>query len=275
MTKVLPKSIASYDLLKTRAVIFMVIDHIGFFFYPENLWLRTWGRFSAPIWFFLIGYAETRHVQKSIWIGGIIIAVSRMVSGIYLFPLDVLFVLAGCRLIVDDVIARALKNYEAFIGMFLLLFFAAIPSMLFFEYGSIGLMLAMLGYVIRHKKEIHMRQSTIIAFAVMVGASYALSQILLMPPMSGRQMFTLIAGMEILTVILYRFRPTSYPRLTSAVGFFAPAIRFMGRYTLEIYVVHLLIFTAIAMALTPVLFPFLGFHWFPSGMLALFEPTGG
>ena len=59
-TKTLSSYLTSYDLLKTLALVLMVIDHIGYFFYPEEMWWRVLGRLSVPIWFFLIGYANAR-----------------------------------------------------------------------------------------------------------------------------------------------------------------------------------------------------------------------
>ena len=55
MDKALPKNITSYDLFKTLALVLMIADHIGFYFYPNELWLRAFGRLSAPMWLFLIG----------------------------------------------------------------------------------------------------------------------------------------------------------------------------------------------------------------------------
>ena len=64
----LPKELTSYDLLKSLAVILMICDHIGYFFFPEEMWFRTLGRLCLPIWFFLIGYARGDEVSKLFWI---------------------------------------------------------------------------------------------------------------------------------------------------------------------------------------------------------------
>lgn len=60
--RMLPREVTSYDLLKCAAVIIMVIDHVGFYFYPENLWFRAVGRIGFPVWFFLVGYARGRDI---------------------------------------------------------------------------------------------------------------------------------------------------------------------------------------------------------------------
>ena len=39
--KALPKDLTSYDLLKSFAVILMILDHIGYCFYPAEMWFQA------------------------------------------------------------------------------------------------------------------------------------------------------------------------------------------------------------------------------------------
>src|SRR5262245_21160566 len=50
------------DWLKTAAIIFVSADHFGFFFLDDDLWWRVFGRFAAPPFFFLMGYAQSRTI---------------------------------------------------------------------------------------------------------------------------------------------------------------------------------------------------------------------
>ena len=109
-TKKLEPAITSYDLLKALAVALMIVDHLGFYFYPDILWLRIIGRLSAPIWFFLIGYAHRRDVPRILWAGGLILTISGLAAGQSLFPLNILFMLGLARLVIDPVMARALRR---------------------------------------------------------------------------------------------------------------------------------------------------------------------
>ena len=52
--------------LKMIAILAMAIDHIGFLFYPQAIWLRIIGRIAFPIFAFMIaeGCYYTRNKLK-------------------------------------------------------------------------------------------------------------------------------------------------------------------------------------------------------------------
>lgn len=270
MIKPLPREITSYDLLKAAAMVFMFIDHTGFYFYPEELWFRVWGRFSAPIWFFLIGYADTRTVQLGIWVGAIIISATWALSGQFLFPLNILFSLAFTRLMLNGIMLRALKDKQSLWGMLLLLFFLALPSMIFMEYGTLGIMFAMTGFLVRHKNAVTWPRWNIVAFMTASAILLASIQLLLLPVLSVAQFFTLMAGMASLCIALYLFRPMTFPKLTRFSGPLAPVIRLLGRRTLEIYVLHLVVLAGLMMVLNPERFGFLQFKILPPSLARFF-----
>lgn len=63
-----PLIVDSTDWLKAFAIIFVSIDHIGYFFIDYADWWNAYGRMAAPSFFFLLGYAQTRFVPRY-WIG--------------------------------------------------------------------------------------------------------------------------------------------------------------------------------------------------------------
>jgi hypothetical protein len=63
-----PLAVDNTDWLKTAAIIFVSAGHFGFFFMEDELWWSVFGRFAAPPFFFLVGYAQSRTVPLH-WIG--------------------------------------------------------------------------------------------------------------------------------------------------------------------------------------------------------------
>lgn len=63
-----PHAVDKTDWLKTAAIIFVSAGHFGFFFMDNELWWSVFGRFAAPPFFFLVGYAQSRTVPLH-WIG--------------------------------------------------------------------------------------------------------------------------------------------------------------------------------------------------------------
>ncbi len=55
--------------LKLIAVVTMLVDHLGYVFFPEYLWLRYVGRLAFPIYCFLIveGFLHTKDLKAYMW----------------------------------------------------------------------------------------------------------------------------------------------------------------------------------------------------------------
>jgi hypothetical protein len=262
--------ITSHDLLKTLALIFMMIDHAGYYFYPQEAWFRIWGRFSAPVWFFLVGYADKRKVQAGIWIGAFLLLACWAVTGQYIFPLNILFALALTRLVIDQVMVRALKNRESFWGMFLLLFFTSFLTIVVVEYGTLGIMFAVFGYIRRHKDQIRIGPFMLFAYVVAAACSLIVIQLALLPAPSKDQLIVLFSGMGAVCIALYFFRPVAFPRLSRYALPLVPLIRFLGRRSLEIYVIHLLLLAGIITLTDPGRFGLFQVHWVPPALTQLF-----
>ncbi|HOO81928.1 MAG TPA: TraX family protein [Alphaproteobacteria bacterium] len=269
-TQKISSALTSYDLLKALALVLMVVDHVGYFFFPEEIWLRVIGRLSVPVWFFLIGYAKTREVPRLFWILALVVAGSTLVSGEYLFPLNILFTLILARLSVDWLYRHALRNTEAFLGMFFLLSFAAPPSLVFIEYGTLGFLFTLMGALRRHKGDVAAPSWMVWAFFAAGSFAYILVQSLLLPSLSAGQFFFFVAGMVVLSFLLYRFNIHVFEKVN--VRSFPPALLLMllGRRTLEFYVLHLLVFRAVVMAVDPSRFAFGEFKVFAFSQLLSF-----
>lgn len=62
-----------YDYLKIIAIITMILDHMGYFLYPDIIELRMIGRFAFPLFFLLIGWNQSSKVWLSLIIAAIVI----------------------------------------------------------------------------------------------------------------------------------------------------------------------------------------------------------
>ncbi len=266
--KTLPKELTSYDLLKSLAVILMICDHVGFFFFPEEMWFRTLGRLCLPIWFFLIGYARGSEVPKIFWIGGGVVAVSSFIAGPYILPLNILFTLAIMRKGRDYIARGALSSPQALRGMFFIMLLLSFPSAVFFEYGTLAVLIMLVGFIARRRDSVleRIEHKHIIMYVV---ASFFVTYIIVgvqMPFMTGAQTWVLTLGYVLLGFVLWRFKPLVFTDARKYMaGSFIKMFQFMGRWTLEIYVVHLVILRALAMVIYP--------ERFPLGVLAAVDPN--
>lgn len=264
MPRPLPKELTSYDFLKTFAVVFMIIDHIGFYFYPEEDWLRVLGRLCVPAWFFLIGYAQSRDLGLRMWIGAALLFATDMMAGLYVMPPNILVTMLLIRMVIDPFMERVLAAPRSFWPMAVMLALLALPTGYFFvEYGTLGFMLAVFGYLVRHKEEIGARDPNLVqSYFLFVLASFTLIQAFAFG-FSLPLFYALFAGILAVLTVLYYFRPALYPRLTAALPHpLVWLLQLTGRRTLEIYVGHLVLFKLLGLIFLPDRFVFFDWHLF-------------
>lgn len=273
MRKILPKELTSYDLLKALAIILMVIDHVGHHFYPDEMWFRVIGRLCIPIWFFLIGYAKTTELPRRFWIGGLIVAVSGVVAGQYLLPLNILFTILVFRYSRQGFVRNGLRSPDALRGMFFIILLSTWPTAVLFEYGTIAVLFVLIGYIMRNKEAVYqnIEPQYVKIFMVVSFLSFFFVEGVNLPAVSSPQAWFMFFGFSGVGLILWNFKPVVY---VNAPRHMAPSIirllQFLGRRTLEIYVVHIVIFRGIAMVLYPDKYKFMDWHFVPSSVISMF-----
>lgn len=264
--KTLPRELTTYDLFKIFAVVVMIIDHAGFYFFFDDLWWRVAGRACVPIWFFLIGYAQSRDVGPRMWMALLVLVAGNMLSGMSLLPLNIVATMLMIRLLLDPLMAFGSRSTQHFWIMSVAVLALVIPTNYLTEYGTLGVTMAIFGYLARHSNDTpegrkllnHYMMFAIVAFVGLQNASFVFSQ---------AQFVVLSAETLAVMMALYFFRPAALPRLTAVMpGWLGALIKFGGRRTLEIYVAHLLLFKALGMILEPHRFAFLAWE--------VFSPTG-
>lgn len=262
--KPLPKDLTSYDFFKAVAVILMIVDHIGYYFFPENEeWWRTFGRMCVPIWFFLVGYAQSRDLGPKLWIGGTILVAANILSGMYIMPLNILFTILFCRILLDNTMRVALTNLRSLAATTFVLTVLIIPTAFLFEYGSQALMMAMFGWMVRHQKESRSLHKDSVEFFLIANILVFIGFQTLFFGLDNQQAFVLAIGTFLSFGFVWLFKPKTYPKLTKSLpGFVTWFFKLLGRRTLEIYVLHLLLFKALGMYLNPERFSFLDWQLF-------------
>lgn len=258
MKKALSQNITTLDLLKTFAVISMIIDHLGFCFFTEdfanpvgdpNLWYRAIGRLCVPIWFFLVGYSRSRDLSPPIWIAAIVMTGFHFVSGLYIFPTTVLVTIILIRLMLDRVATVAFRNWEHFAFVFFACLITFMHLGFVTEYGSVGLWLALAGFAIRHKGADYGLLKHKLLPSAMFWTSTALfcfSQFFFF--MFDKWQMTLVCvGTAVLIQLMMNMKVREYPYMTKIFGpIWSGLLKFTGRRTMEIYVIHLMVFVTIA-----------------------------
>lgn len=246
-SKILPTDLTSLDLLKSLAVIIMVIDHMGAYFFPD-LWFRAVGRIGFPVWFFLAGYSSGRGVPEKLLIGAVILVAADVVLGFGVLPVNALFTIMAIRLLIDPIMKPVVEKKLSIWVVAAVLVAAIYPSTQLAEYGSMGIITAIFGYLVRHREKVadekmitHYMYFSLITFVV-------LQQILF--GFSWLQIAVVTLGTLAIRLCLLNLKVVTFPRLSAKLpGFAEWSLKFMGRRTLEIYVAHLLVFKFVAIYL--------------------------
>ena len=250
-TKQLPKELTSYDLLKSLALITMIIDHLGYYLYPDESWMRLIGRMSFPIWMFLVGYANSRDLSPILWICALSVAIGGMVFGASIIPLNILFSIIIVRLVLDYSVGLMFHSSAMVWVIPTLLMIIALPTNFMSEYGALGLMVAMIGWMLRHRQNEPAVRMVLPFFA---GATILTHLVMTFLVFNFTPLETKLLPFCFLVTygLLFLFKPATYPDLTQKwPDFVVRALQFMGRYSLYIYAIHVIIFMFFALWMNP------------------------
>ena len=261
-TKQLPKELTSYDLLKSLAVITMIIDHLGYYFFPEVTELRIIGRTSMPIWLFLIGYARSRDTSSLLWAGAGVLVIGDLVAGMPIFALNIIVTILIVRYLLDSIMDFALLSVQNMFLVVLGLALLVLPSIYVFDYGTQAILYAMFGYMVRNQKKINFSNEAILLFMGVVFIVHVSYQKLIFG-LDNQEAFTMGAGILLVCIMLTQFKSSIYTDLTKKLpDFVNGTLKLMGRHTLEIYIAHLMLFKAIGLLYFSWRFQLFQWSWF-------------
>ncbi|PCI00179.1 MAG: hypothetical protein COB76_04060 [Alphaproteobacteria bacterium] len=243
-SKTLPTGVTTLDLIKTFAVICMILDHVGFYFFPEAPWFRVVGRLGgAPIWFFLVGYASSRDIPKTWMIGALALAVTDFALMGSVFSMNVLVTLIFLRLLIDPVMVFVMKSRYLFWLSAIILAFCFITTNMIVEYGTLAVLCGIFGYITKNRRKIERftfftkTDYKILSVVVLLSCSLLQSSAFGFSFAQSVAAFVALAGM---TALLSQLKVETIPQITGTAK--TAFLQFCGRQSLEIYVVHLLVF---------------------------------
>ena len=135
------------DWLKTTAIMLVAVGHFGYFFMDDPDWWSVFGRMAAPVFFFLLGYAQSRTIPlRWIWLGVILTLLDSWNNGWTWMAPNILFSLALIRIARPHV--KALLHHYGWLAFVILVcvLFAILPvTANIVDYGAEGWLWALFG----------------------------------------------------------------------------------------------------------------------------------
>lgn len=241
-SSVATKELTALDLIKGLSMFVMITDHVGYYFFPADLWFRAFGRIDFPVWFFLPGYSKSRAFEKSWLIGGLILVAGNLITGYSLLPANAIFTIMLIRFSVDRIANYMLTDRLRFWAVAVVMAVLFPVTYIFFEYGSLGIIIGVFGWLCRNRDARPGGDRLARQYGVFCWLAFtALQEYMFHFDALKLAFMSLGTGMYL--AILYLYRPATFPAAAAKLGGVPAAIiRFMGRHTLEIYVFHLLLF---------------------------------
>lgn len=239
----------SHDILKCVALAAMVIDHLGYYLFPEALWMRAVGRMAFPLFLFLVGYNGAWRFDR--WLLGcaLVVLASHAFNGVPMLPLNILFAILLWRLMMGFLEKRPQVLNDLFMLWVAMLVFHVILQFVV-EYGTLGLMFAVLGW---HHRQGRNDRPIRIAWLFTLSVFVALQTLSF--GFSGGLLAYVITQTFIMGLLLMQFRPREFPLPR---GHAAPSptwqealVILSSRNTLLLYVLHVVAFQIMAHMLYP------------------------
>jgi hypothetical protein len=242
------RPVTTTDAWKLFAITFVLIDHYGFFFDPDEVWWRLFGRLASPVFFFFIGFARSRTIPSSWLLFGLLITAVDYWTSPNEVLINILLNFALLRLVLPTVETHIMP-YPVRLALLVAMSAAVIPVLdPILEYGGEGWLWALFGLSHRLLLEqgdgaARLRRNLLaaaagLAYIVRERSDYGFD------PVQSALLVLFIVG---LVFALTRFRRTELA--WQPTGVLRSLFTFTGRHTLEIYAVTLLAMQFIAFAI--------------------------
>lgn len=255
----LPESVDNADWLKTFAIVLVAVGHIGYFFIDDAAWWSVFGRMAAPVFFFLMGYARSRTIPIHwLWLGVILTLLDSWNTYWHWVALNILFSMALIRLSRPSILALLQRYGWVTFTVLVLGLLALLPiAGDIFDYGAEGWLWALFGLCQRmyvdgrssngldasgQKPELTeqglMQNWRVMRLlACLISAVMYIWQEQVEFGFSEYQLSAVAVGVGILSYVLAVF--VRGPSSIQPPQLIAHSLRWLGRHTLEIYVIQL------------------------------------
>lgn len=132
----------------------MIIDHIGYFFFPEMQWLRLIGRIAFPIFLFLVGFSWNYKRRRDLLIIAILVQIP--ITIVYrqwdnTRTLNILFSIIIARIFLS--IYQKIDKHYIFIILICIFAWTSLYTNKWFDYWWFALLFPLLGYFFKIHKE--------------------------------------------------------------------------------------------------------------------------
>ena len=235
-----------YDYLKVIAIITMIIDHIGYLYFPDALALRLIGRVALPLFLFLVGVNGSYGSRWMLWLMVCIVQVPFLIAiewwWVALAYGNILLSIALVRVLLSS-LQRYVRDYYWSLAV---LFCLVVGSLILFPWslewfdGGMGpLLFALRWYVIvRYPRQY--RLHIVMAWVSLV-SSYLIQEHVFGFSLFQMNWLAVIYGL--LAVVCFRVGYVNdvmqiWKRWWSRMLWRDRLILLISRYALRIYLIH-------------------------------------
>lgn len=210
---------------------------------PEWEWMRVIGRASAPIWFYVAGYSSSldKPLPKNwlYWGLGVDAVLFATLPNDRFVPLCVLFTLFAARFAVPIIYPLKAKAPAVFYAVLLACAAFAIPSDKLAEYGTLGVLWGLAGYMAKQNEPACVQTSFLMVLAVVQSLA-----MWVMFSFTFSQTLQVLAYVGLAVCALWQFSPARFKPVQAGWLPYA-VLHFFGRYSLPFYAVHLTVFAVL------------------------------
>ncbi len=142
-----------YDYLKIIALVTMILDHIGFSFYPDVELFRIIGRTAFPIFLFLVWYNHSYAHRSNLWFWGIILQIFLRIWArqwiIDFWYANILLWIWAVRMLLQWLKSLNNRHLERIIWVLALVY--APMTQAYVDYGTLLIVFGMVGYWVKKR----------------------------------------------------------------------------------------------------------------------------